>query len=136
MRLPVALGVTSRVKKTTNWSGFAPLKNGPATVSPLKVLSETQSSDFLITGSWPAVSLPSPSTETISGAYRVRMTSKFLPCLHNSTNWLATVLTLIDDLQFRRPWQPQKTARPRIPGDAGGVFRSPVYAFYRSAWSG
>jgi hypothetical protein len=32
--------------------------------SPLKVLSETQSSDFLITGSWPAVSLPSPSTET------------------------------------------------------------------------
>src|ERR1700722_14796482 len=64
------------------------------------------------------------------------MTSKFLPCLHNSTNLVATVLTLIDDLQFRRPWQPQKTARPRIPGDAGGVFRSPVYAFYRSAWSG
>src|ERR1700675_463830 len=97
MRLPVALGVTSRVKKTTNWSGFAPLKNGPATVSPLKVLSETQSSDFLITGAWPAVSLPSPSTETMSGAYRVRMTSKFLPCLHNSTNLAATVLTLMMD---------------------------------------
>src|ERR1035438_4702390 len=97
MRLPVALGVMSRVKKTTNWSGFAPLKNGPASVSPLKVLSETQSSDFLITGSWPAVSLPSPSTETMSGAYIVRMTSKFLPCLHNSTNLLATVLTLMVD---------------------------------------
>src|SRR5580700_7555203 len=97
MRWPVALGVMSRVKKTMNWSGFAPLKNGPATVSPLKVLSETQSSDFLITGSWPAVSLPSPSTETMSGAYMVRMTSKFLPCLHNSTNLLATVLTLIMD---------------------------------------
>src|SRR5579862_6038693 len=95
MRLPVALGVTSRVKKTTNWSGLAPLKNGPATVSPLKVLSETQSSDFLITGSWPAVSLPSPSTEIMSGAYIVRMTSKFLPCLHNSTNLLATALTLM-----------------------------------------
>jgi hypothetical protein len=51
----------------------------------------------LITGSWPAVSLPSPSTETISGAYIVRMTSKFLPCLHNSTNLVATVLTLIRD---------------------------------------
>src|ERR1700679_753928 len=87
----------SRVKKTTNWSGLAPLKNGPATVSPLKVLSETQASDFLITGSWPAVSFPSPSTETMSGAYRVRMTSKFLPCLHNSTNLAATVLTLMMD---------------------------------------
>ena len=76
---------------------FAPLKNGPATVSPLKVLSETQSSDFLITGSWPAVSVPSPSTETISGAYSVRMTSKFLPCLHSSTNLPATVLTLMKD---------------------------------------
>lgn len=51
-----------------NWSGFAPLKKGPATVSPLKVLSETQFSDFLITGFWPAVSLPSPSTETMSRA--------------------------------------------------------------------
>src|SRR5271169_5382228 len=90
----------SRVKKTTNWSGFALLKNGPATVSPLKVLSETQSSDFLITGSWPAVSLPSPSTETMSGAYRVRITSKFLPCLHNSTNLLATVLTLMIGSSF------------------------------------
>src|SRR5580765_9094240 len=87
----------SKVKKTTNWSGFAPLKNGPATVSPLKVLSATQSSDFLITGFWPAVSLPSPSTETMSGAYIVRMTSKFLPCRHNSTNLLATALTLIVD---------------------------------------
>src|ERR1700733_7946647 len=56
----------SSVKKTTNWSGFAPLKNGPATVSPLKVLSEAQSSDFLITGSWPAVclSLPSPTNSS------------------------------------------------------------------------
>ena len=71
-----SFGREFRVKKTTNWSGFAPLKNGPATVSPLKVLSETQSSDFLITGSWPAVSLPSPSTETKSGAYIVRMTPK------------------------------------------------------------
>ena len=73
------------------------IEKGPATVSPLKALSETQSSDFLITGSWPAVSLPSPSTETMSGAYIVRMTSKFLPCLHNSTNLLATVLTLMMD---------------------------------------
>jgi len=37
-------------KKTTNWSGFASLKNGPATVSPVEgFLSETQSSDSLIT---------------------------------------------------------------------------------------
>ena len=40
---------------------------------------------------WPAVSSPSPSTETMSGAYIVCITSKFLPWLHNSTNFLATV---------------------------------------------
>src|SRR4029077_8777808 len=97
MRWPVALGVMSSVKKTTNWSGFAPLKNGPATVSPWKVLSATQSSDFLITGPWPTVSLPSPSTETMLGSYSVRITSKFLPCLQSSTNLFATVRRLMVD---------------------------------------
>src|ERR1035438_2474193 len=33
----------------------------------------------------------------MSGAYIVRMPSKFFPCLHNSTNLLATVLTLMVD---------------------------------------
>ena len=38
-----------------------------------------------------------PSTETISGAYIVRMTSKFLPCLQSATNLLATVRRLMVD---------------------------------------
>src|SRR6478672_12029819 len=115
----------SSVKKTTNWSGFAPLKNGPATVSPLKVLSETQSSDFLITGPCPAVSLPSPSTETMSGAYSVRITSKFLPCLHNSTNWLATVLRLMVRAPSQRKdenW-PRGVRSDRMPRTRGGSNR-------------
>jgi hypothetical protein len=44
-----------------------------------------------MTGCWPTVSLPSPSTETISGAYIVRMTSKSFPWLHSSMNLPATV---------------------------------------------
>jgi len=73
--------------------GLAPLKNGPATVSPLKALSETQSSDFLITGPLSGSLLATPSTETMFGAYIVRITSKFFPCLHNSTNFWPTVRT-------------------------------------------
>src|SRR6476620_11199153 len=48
-----------------------------------------------MTGPCPAVSRPSPSTETMSGAYIVRMTSKFLPWLHSSTNLAATVRMLM-----------------------------------------
>jgi hypothetical protein len=75
--LPVPFGVTLCVKWTANWLG--PLKNGPRMAWKSNVLSATQSSDFLITGCCPFVSRPSPSTETMSGAYSVRMTSKFLP---------------------------------------------------------
>src|SRR5438477_10231753 len=60
-----------------------------------------QTSDLWMTASLPAVSFPSPSTETISGPYIVRMTSKFFPWLHNSTNWLAIVLRLMVKLLLR-----------------------------------
>ena len=48
-------------------------------------------SDLWMTGTCPAVSLPSPSTEMMPGAYIVRITSKFFPWLHRSANSLTTV---------------------------------------------
>jgi hypothetical protein len=65
-----------------------PLKNGPRTFSPWIVLLPCQTLDFWMTGCWPAVSSPPPSTETMVGAYIVSITPKFLPWLHNSTNRL------------------------------------------------
>src|SRR5689334_12190062 len=48
-----------------------------------------------MTASLPTHSLPLPSTETISGAYIVRITSKCFPCLHRSMNFPATVSMLM-----------------------------------------
>src|SRR5688500_14602890 len=59
------------------------------------VLLPWNTSDLRMTRSLPTVSLPSPSTETISGAYIVRMTSKCFPWLHSSINFPATVSTLM-----------------------------------------
>src|SRR4051794_34992220 len=59
------------------------------------VLLACQTLDFSITGSLPAVSSPAPSTEMMSPAYIFSITSKFLPSLHISTNWLAIVFRLM-----------------------------------------
>src|SRR5436190_17735896 len=59
------------------------------------MLLPCQTSDLRMTGSLPTVSLPVPSTDTMSSEYIPRMTSKCFPWLHSSMNFPATVSTLM-----------------------------------------
>src|SRR5689334_12746889 len=89
------------------------------------VLPPWKTSDFRMTASLPTYSVPSPSTETMSAEYIVRMTSKCFPCAHSSMNFRATVSTLMA-MPFRceatdspRQAPPRRSRRPREPVGCG-----------------
>ncbi|MEO8339111.1 MAG: hypothetical protein ABI604_05245 [Nitrospirota bacterium] len=86
----LALGVTSKVKRTANWLG--PLKNGPRTLSSPMVFWACRYSDFWMTGGLPAGCSPLTSMGTMSGAYIAGITPKFSPWSRHSTAVLSSTM--------------------------------------------
>jgi hypothetical protein len=94
-RDPLAGGFGCDVEGEVDGELVGAVEERTSDLFPTMVLLACQCSDFWMTGVLPTVSSPLGSTDTMSGAYIVCITSKFLHWLHNSTNWLAMVCRLM-----------------------------------------